>query len=309
MSHVNSARKVGQRVVLDANMNPLNEGNFEKGLPTLYTKEGKLNLDIPLDQLVQFTGAEYVKHQTVIHNYDKEEILNSTQSYKLTISNLFNNGTPIDYKGETPFMNLTEDEKLASSTLYGDVKAYVDNVSKRIESSIVELEKEMGYGEKGYESIAPMVKVLKMAVSARGATSNVLEALDLFETATNKIIDLLPNKNRIEPVMYSLVRNNVLNQKRTGNSVPQVPSTLWDSIDSTRRTDGKGKVYSSKDLEYHVDEGYADIYLPIPMNWVDGLMEAYDTRDLIRLVDMVNNDIANKNYSKFDEDILYIKVY
>jgi len=99
MSHVNSARKVGQRVVLDANMNPLNEGNFEKGLPTLYTKEGKLNLDIPLDQLVQFTGAEYVKHQTVIHNYDKEEILNSTQSYKLTISNLFNNGTPIDYKG------------------------------------------------------------------------------------------------------------------------------------------------------------------------------------------------------------------
>jgi len=163
------------------------------------------------------------------------------------------------------------------------------------------------FGEKGYESIAPMVKVLKMAVSARGATSNVLEALDLFETATNKIIDLLPNKNRIEPVMYSLVRNNVLNQKRTGNSVPQVPSTLWDSIDSTRRTDSKGKVYSSKDLEYHVDEGYADIYLPIPMNWVDGLMEAYDTRDLIRLVDMVNNDIANKNYSKFDEDILYIK--
>jgi len=25
-------------------------------------------------------------------------------------------------------MNLTEDEKLASSTLYGDVKAYVENV-------------------------------------------------------------------------------------------------------------------------------------------------------------------------------------
>ena len=307
MSHVNSARKVGQRVVLDSNMNPSNEGNFEKGLPTLYTKEGKLNLDIPLDQLVQYVGAEYVKHQTVIHNYDKEEILNSTQSYKLTISNLFNNGTPIDYKGSIPFTSLTDDEKLASSELYSLVKQYVDNVSKRIESSIVELEKEMGYGENGYESIASMVKVLKAAVSARGATSNVLEALDLFETATNKIIDLLPNKNRIEPVMYSLIRNNVLNQKRTGNSVPQVPSTLWDSIDSTRRVNDTGKVYSSTDLQYHVDEGYADIYLPIPMNWVDGLMNAYGTRDLIRLVDMVNNDIANKNYSKFDEDILFIK--
>jgi hypothetical protein len=287
--HVGSARKVGQRLVLDDKMQPLNNENYIKGLPKAYGTDGNINLDVDYEKAMQYMESKYFKHQVKIHNYEKGQVTSSSQSFKLSLSNLYSEGKPL-----TPQV-----EEL--------VKKYVDLVTSRIVRSIDELEKDMGYDKANekWDDMSKLIRILKGAVAARGGTKNMLDALDVFEKAEHQVIELLSNRSKIEPVMYALVKNNVLNQKRTGNAVPQVTALWWNS--ESRKT-VNGGVYASNDLKmYEGDKNYSEVMLPLPTKWIEPLFEAYGTRNLVELIDMVNRDIANGKYDKINERMLYIK--
>jgi len=312
--HVASARKFGQRLVLDENGKPRNDKNYVKGLPKAYNADGDINLDVDYKLANQYMEAKYFKHQVKISNKEKDKITSSTQSYKLTLSNLFNGGAPIDFKSEgapAPLVwsSMEEDEKRKASRIYDLVSQYVDITTKRINDSIVELEEKIGYdgNNNEYTEIKKLVNVLKEAVLERGSTKNVLNALDIFEQAEKKAIELLPNAGKIEPVMYAIVKNTVGIQKRNGNSVPQVSSLWWDPVDKNRKTENEN-VGISEELEMYKDgKPYADIMMPLPTKWLNNFMEIYGERDIVKLVDAINRDIENGDFRKFDEDMLFLK--
>jgi len=312
--HVASARKFGQRLVLNENGKPRNDSGYTKGLPKAYNADGDINLDVDYKLANQYMEAKYFKHQVKISNKEKDKITSSTQSYKLTLSNLFNGGAPIDFKSEgapAPLVwsSMEENEKRKASRIYDLVSQYVDITTKRINDSIVELEEKIGYdgNNKEYTDIKKLVNVLKEAVLERGATKNVLDALDIFEQAEKKAIELLPNASKIEPVMYAIVKNTVGIQKRNGNSVPQVSSLWWDPVGKNRKTENEN-VGVNEELEMYKDgKPYADIMMPLPTRWLNNFMEVYNERDIVKLVDAINRDIENGDFRKFDEDMLFLK--
>jgi hypothetical protein len=326
-----SARKVGQRIktqnkkALD-DSKKLGERKLVKGMKMAYTvNKGKAvandNVKEDLDSHIQFMEAKYFKHQVAIANKEKGKVISSSQSYKLTISNLFNAGVPIDIKPELreSWYDMPHFKKRQVSRIYDLVSKYSDITANRIRESINFLEKEVGYLKEGeYSDIKKLVGELKRSLSERGAANNVLDVMDLFAEAEHKAIELLPNRFKIEPVLYSLVRNEVTKQKRNGNSVPQVSSIFFEEVDSKTPTlykevtDEKGgtegRIYVSEDYQmYEGDKKYADIGMPFPTKWLNDFMELYGTRDIIELVKRVNKDIADGNFSKFDEQMLFIK--
>ena len=316
--HVGSARKVGQRIMVDKNNVPLNGSGYVKGLPAAYNNSGELNIEAisdrsKLNNLVQYMDAEYFKHQVFIPNKEKNKVTSSTQSFKLTLSNLFNNGVPIDVKAtKEEWENMTDVEK-ENSKIYQYVRQYSQLAESRIKSTIDELEAKINFNsdKDAYNDYKQLIDILKESLSQRGATKNVFDVLDIFEKAEVKAIELLPNRFRIEPVLYSLIRNDVTTQKRNGNSVPQVTSLWWDPIDKKRgvKTEaGKVKIQASAELGmYENGKNYAEIMMPLPTKWLNGLMDNYETRDLIRLVDLINDDIKKNKFNKIDEKMLFLK--
>lgn len=311
--HVASARKVGVRLTLDEKGNSKNDEYYLNGLPKAYGPDGKLNFKkVDLDSAVQFMESKYFKHQVKIHNYEKENIISASQPHKLNLSNLMQHGVPIDYKGTIDEWNsLTEKEKIGSSEIYKSVDVYTSIAEKRMLDSIKDLEDELKKG--GENNITQrLVDLLKETLKKRDTTSNVLDALDLFAEAEIKALEIIPNRGRIEPIMYSLVKNNVLTQKRNGNSVPQISSLFWEPKNKNRVSTGtknkKGNVEASEELKmYEGENPYAEIMMPLPTKWLNALMKVYDTRDVIKLVDKINEDIAKGDYTKIDKKMLFVK--
>jgi len=333
-----SARKVGQRIKTVKNnitgrYNPVDDSkalgnrNLVKGMKMAYSVKNKKavandNVAEDLNSHIQFMETKYFKHQVAIANKEKGKVISSTQSYKLTISNLFNEGIPIDvkYSDRQRWSSLNEAQRKEISEAYRKVSKYTDIMAKRIAESISFLEEQTGFDRetKEYSDIKKLVDELKRSLNDRGAASNVLDVMDLFAKAEHKAIELLPNRFKIEPVMYSLVRNEVTNQKRNGNAVPQVSSIFFEKNDTKTPTvykevknskgETEGRIYVAEDYQMYEDnKSYADIGMPFPTKWLNDFMKLYGTRDVIKLIEMVNKDIEENNFEKFDEKMLFLK--
>lgn len=310
--HVASARKVGVRLTLNEKNQPRNDEFYLNGLPKAYTNDGKLNYEkLDLEGGVQFMQRKYFKHQVKIHNYEKENIVSASQSHKLNLSNLMQHGVPIDYKGSLEeWYELSEDEKQEVSEIYKNIGEYTKIAEERMINSINDLQEELQ--RNGDDITKRLVDLIKETLKKRDTTTNVLDALDLFAEAEIKVLEIIPNRNRIEPIMYSLIKNNVLTQRRNGNSVPQVSSLFWEAKNKSRISTGeknkKGNVEASDELKmYEGDNAYAEIIMPLPIKWIDALMKAYNTRDVMLLVNRINDDIKKGDFTRIDEKMLFLK--
>ena len=169
-------------------MKQVNNDLYVNGLPKAFNSNGDINLEMfeeeseNLNRLVQYMEAKYYKHQTAISNREKDTITSSTQSYKINISNLFNEGVPIDYVGKKEnWDNMEEAEKRNASEIYKNVGKIVDITTKRVRSAIFEIEQNV------LGNTNMVINYLKDALKQRNASKNILEALDAFEKAETKI--------------------------------------------------------------------------------------------------------------------------
>lgn len=318
-----SARKFGGRIKTEKKEGktvPLNNNkDYKDGMPRAYVVKknsknetvAEVNSSIDHAPTIQFMERRYFKHQVAISNKEKSKVVSATQSYKLNLSNLFNNGVPIDVPVGQWNALKTEAEKRRASKIYDNVSKYSDIMASRIERSIDKLSRDVSFDQESneYKQIQKLVDKLKDSLQKRGAAKNILDVLDLFAEAEIKAIEMLPNRFRIEPVLYSLVRNEVTVQKRNGTSVPQVSSAFFEPKGKKNQTyyDNK-KIYASEELSmYKGENNYAELMLPLPIRWIDNLMEVYGTRDVVKLVETINDDIAHGNFDKIDKEMLFLK--
>lgn len=279
--HMESAAKYGRE----------DKGSFA---PTtaydLYNEQGEFNPEIEeyADNLVSYLDIGYQKDQLEVGNKPKGKIKNATQSAKLMFSNLFSGGSPKDYKGPG-FTQLTEDQKKASSPIYSAYAKYRDAISAQLEAQMDSLREEIGA-----DRVKGLADILKRNAENEQEPAYIMDSIDMF--VDQQGLELLPNWNRVENLLYAIVTNNVLNMNRPGDGKAQFAITMWES---GNRTMNEGRVQNSDTLKFYepvFDEAGnvvrvepAECIIPLPPKMINQLMELSRKSNLIDAIEWYNN--------------------
>ena len=199
----------------------------------------------------------YMKKSQVVAPKAKKQVPDATQSRKNIISTKFFKNIPIDYLNKSEasnleealsnWENLTEEEKRRESQYYTDVNDYIDTISIMIDKSRKDLLKELNIlvadiatssDNSANESLTyltqdveKILNVIKQESIDRNEAINILDALDYLIENNSKILDGLPNGNKIESLISSLVTNRVIKNKRYGDNKAQNAVTFWSNSD------------------------------------------------------------------------------
>lgn len=238
-----------------------------------YSSDGKYNSTISniMPNIVQYLDWYYLKDQVKIHEHPDKQIRNSTQSMKNILANLFvvvnNKSIPVDaldFKDQ--WENMDESEKEKVSDLYKYVNIYTKTIKEIIDEDLKELIKELDYSDNKIKNLSTFKRMLVSAAQDRNSPINVIEAVELFTDGKYKtIIETMPNKGKIEPIIYKLV-SKIISFKRPGNSVPMVSSHMFESYfksDKVDRQTVSGDLLKSYRLE-NDKLAPAEIMLPLP---------------------------------------------
>jgi len=307
--HFGSARKFGARI----NPDKLTDPNHTKGFPNFYDITGDVHESFEIEKHVQWMERRYMKNQVEISSHEKTETIQSTQANKLNLSNLFQGGYPIDVdKSKHPsWENYSETQKKSLSDFYRLASEYINIQNERISLAITKLTEELSFNRNTseYASYSEIIDTVKRAAIDRNSPVNIIEAIDKFNNLQDKIIDFLPGANKIEPILMSLVSNNVINMYRNGTAIPQVSVLGWEK--GLRKVNEKGTVYASDELSSYIDKDgnitEAEIIAPLPISMLQPLSKIYGTMDILEIVDRVNADLAKGNYEHFDPELFIIK--
>ena len=273
-----------------------------KEMRPLYT-EGKWDIQKIAEDQVGRLPWKFMKNQVKIANEPKGEITSSTQSRKNILEGFFNKGLPSDYKGsKEEWDSFSEEAKRLESNVYDLVRTYEITQNQIIERSHKALLKELTAVEYSdsvsYASLDNLRKIIVEAAIGRNSPDNVIEAAENFLKEV-KYIELLPNSDRIQPILNSLVTNRILVQKRLGDMVPQAAVTGFET--SPRTYDKDGKMESAKDSLkfYEVNEdgsiSPAEIMIPITPDLLEIAFKKYNTRNVITALNAINKDITDGN--------------
>lgn len=301
--HMNSANKSGaidtQAVVKAQDQNTLNDdqkmiaehgfnfydqyGNFND-----FAFEGEVGNQL-LESSLTVANVNYLKDQVKIGNHEKDKIKGSTQSLKILLSNLINNGVE-RFEG--------------AQALIDD---YKNVIAALVNKSVNELLDELGANAEGVNELSSLVKTIKQAAADRSSPINIIEAIEGF--LSSPYIEALPNRSKLENIFYSIITNNVVSFNRPGNAYPQVAATGFEPI-GERNVEGKMKISSSDELKFYTidkDENGnitkvnpAEIILPLPKEWIPQVLKAAKTDNIVEAVEWLNNQIAS---GKLDTEI------
>ncbi len=267
-----------------------------------YTPEGEFNYD-ELNNLdnVTMLDVRYMKDQLKISSKNKNEIKNSTQSAKIILSNIMSDGYPKDVLPELRemFNNASEQVKGEMSELYKLSQDYKETLNKLIKNNINKLKNELNAvaGKLDTYTITKFnkfINTLTQAAIDRNSPLAVLDAIEQF--ADSKIIETLPNKSKIENLLFSIVTNKVINFKRPGDAKAQLAVT---GFESGARTLINGKLSNSGVLKFYspvIENGKiikvnpAEIAMAVPEKWIKLLLERYNTTNIQDAIDQYNND-------------------
>lgn len=262
IEHARSARKYGgKRVMKDG------EAQFLE----FYDEYGNINVDefeeySDLDSdnhAIEWLDDKYMKIQVKIAPKEKGYVKQSTQGRKIAFSGLFHRGIPVDYinphRGQenineilNEWENLSEDKRKAVSPIYKDIVAYKDIQTNIINQSIANLKREIGVTNDGRykDGLKKLTERLASMALQRGAATNIIRTFEMFGDIKDEVtayLELLPNSNKIEPMLYSLITKNVINEKRKGDNQAQVSVLGFEDSKYNRLTefvDEKGQKYS-----------------------------------------------------------------
>lgn len=295
--HMGSANKVGaidpSRAANKIKSNPDDIRNqdshvlevAEKGL-TFY-KDGFFNSDVfeksthPQSGFANYLSSwEYLKDQVNIGNKEKAKISGSTQSLKLMLANLMINGQ----------------ERFPGAKQIVD--QYKDLIREIVKSHADEFFEEIGWDGSNFKSLDQFKDVVLKSSQVQNSPDNVKnEIINFFEDPSNGI-ETLSLREKIENVLYSMVSNNIIDFKRTGNAYPQAASTGYEYYGKRLITDGK---YQSDVLDFYKpvfdEEGNvtsikpAEIILPLPTKWVNQVLNAAKTDNIVDALNWLNKQI------------------
>jgi len=287
--HMGSANKSGAIDIKsvfkqqESNLNDRQKNVISKGF-TFYDEDGYFNDTIfentvgqqLLQQSMTKAYFNYLKDQVKIGNHEKTTIKGSTQSLKILISNLYDDGKPRFQIAQTMLSH------------------YKEVISALVNNAINELKKELT-DEQGKIELQKLVDVVKQSAEDRSSPINIIDAIEAF--IDTEYIETLPNKNKVENIIYSIVTNNAISFKRPGNAYPLVASTGFEPLGSrkTMTTNNNLKFY-----EFDINNDGkinnlkpADIAIPIPKEWIESLLKAANTKNIAQAIKWANNRIAN----------------
>ncbi len=269
-----------------------------KQMRPLYT-EGNWDLqEITEDQIGRLPW-KYMKNQVKINNIPKNKITSSTQARKNILEGFFDKGVPSDFPGtKEEWDSLSEEQKESASPVYSLVRKYekVQNtiINRSIDNLLEELDAQV-YPDEIKISVKKLRDVLVEAAKDRNSADNVIEAAEKFLEDV-KYVELIPNSNKIEPILNALVTNRVLVQKRLGDMVPQAAVTGFES--GPRQYDEDGTLKSDSDVlkfyEINKDGSIspAEIIIPVTPEILKAAFTKYNTRNILEAVQKLNSDIA-----------------
>lgn len=298
--HMDSAAKYGRK----------EPGAFApESAYTLYDPEGKFNQEIEqyANEMVSYLDLRYQKDQVRIHTSPKAEIKNATQSAKILLSNLMDNGIPRDLPKEQEqlFLAANDDGRKSMSPMYKVFRDYEDAMEDMIYARMDELEEEFGVTtESPQPDLERLHTILKKSAIQKVSPLYILDAIDSFlETES---IEMLPNSNRIENILFSIVTNRVISIKRTGDSKPQFSASLFESIQRNRERDNSGRALSSESVQFYrpviSDTGEvtevkpAEVILPLQPNMINQLLALTGESNVMRAIRTYNGWSDDKKF-------------
>ena len=305
ITHMQSAAKTGHKkpVKLFAgnNMENINPQLFEKGNTSILE-------------------WKYMKDQQFIDSEQKTEIKDSVQARKNILSNTKHMGVPIDFDMQKDdgeyytqrewvgkWNSLTQEERLASSKLYSLEERLLDLQHEILIKKANELAhalkyslKDTSYVKLPFETVSGITGIVELLLkesNRRDMPDNVLTAIKSLRTGG--YIDVLPNSARIEPLLMSLVTNNLLSIKRPGNLVPQLSITGMDKVGTARLKQGVTRELNTYTIDEYEEKSTkpAEIIISLPKAYYRSVLNKYRTATgnknltLFEAVKMLNTDM------------------
>ncbi len=285
--HMDSAAKYGRKMY----------GVFApKEATQLYTPDGEFNpmIEQHLESTVSYLDPAYMKHQLDISSKPKDKIRNASQSTKLLLSDMFSNGVPVDItdaRMREIFSEQDEDTKIAMSPLYAAYDNYKTALHGLVNKLIDELDAELG------TEFTALKTALRNAAVQRGEPMYILDSIAQFSQQDG--IELLPNWNRIENILYAMVTNSAVSIKRPGDGKPQFSVTMWEQT-SRQRDTISGKLKSDQTVlapyRFTFDETGnvesvqpAEVIMPISPKMISQLLQMAKTSNIITALEWYKN--------------------
>jgi hypothetical protein len=313
--HFNSAAKFGGLKQSDR--------NFRSFYKTTINENGELITngfnDSEIDPLsIGVLDFRFLGKQQEISGEMKEESTESTQKRKIIQSGL-TSFYPIDIRSiisEEDWNKLSKEQKIEISPSFAqaqkDLKDYIDSQNEIINLKLENLLDEFGYINNSITKPVTFINALIRQARDRNSADNIIQSLENWLTVGGglKYIETLPNYNKIQNILSSILNNNVIREKRPGTAVPQIPSTGFEKRGTQRRIID-GKIESQNALGENAAVNYytinedgtinpAEIMIPLPTYWIEPLFNYYSNKkegikkgDIQGLLDKVNRDLAN----------------
>jgi hypothetical protein len=270
---------------------------------------------------------QYMKDQQNIATEQKSKLKDSTQARKNMLANQTHRGVPIDFpmytvneNGGKDYMkedewkaawdSLSEQEKLDSSALYTYFAAVIEVQNDLLLKAVQMLEEELKINSSNpVEVTEQIIKVLREAATKRESSDNILNAIESI--IDHGWIDVLPNRNTVEPILMSLVSNNLIAVKRFGNAVPQLASTGMDIVGTTRENNSATAELKTYQINQNGETTPAEIITVLPKQYQKAVLAKYSKRakrpiTLFEAVEMLNEDMAR---DKAHPDYMEIEIF
>lgn len=246
--HMESGAKVGAHKRLSMYDE---SGNFV--LDSMY-REAKEAGDFSYDSELDF---RFMKNQVKISGKEKSKIIAATQARKNMLQNFRNpDGT-------------WTDEKLG--------KEYIDLHRQIVKLALEEIDELVN------SDVKVFVDKIRASLEAQNEPENVFNALALLED--EGFLEMLPNRNIVENIIFSAVGKKGIRIKQTGNAYVQVAPSMFES--------GKRKSTNKEIATNH----------RIPMNFEDGsggrkMRPEFAGKSTIELIKEGNRTATSRDRSK-----------
>jgi hypothetical protein len=306
-----SAIKVGALMQNDGKFYPMYQDLTEGGTVIVDGyKEGDY-VGNPIDKNANVLTLDYrfMGLQVATNNEIKQDTTRGSQPAKIIVSDRYENGVcqPITiYKDNKP-QTLTSEE---TDKLVKDYHVTTNAITAKKAENIL---KEIGAVETspGVYKITDSKKVSQRLIQAarnRNAPDNLVDSLETIElegeVRFKYLLDGVPNRNKIENLLFSLINNTVITQKYNGGSRIQAASTGFEKGPRTYTSydfkDGKARLTSNPDLRFYA-KGAMGETLPAQVK----IAPNKDMMELIQKaggIDVVNAKLKKLWELNYDED-------
>lgn len=237
----------------------------------------------------------------------KQETTRGSQQAKLVLANLFSNGQakPITIYEEEG--TETTPVKLSSEDTQDLVKKYHKTINKITAYKAAKLLEEIGAVDNkdgtftivSYEKLA---KILQTAARNRNASDNLLEALTTIKDKSGKVrfkylMDSVPGRNKIENILFAVVKNDLIMQKYFGGSRIQAAGTLFERSDR-KFSPESGNLLSNPDLKFYRKGKYGET-LPAQVKLAPN-------NEQIRMINSIGGQKDAKGNYLFDQNLAIV---